>query len=59
MALEPSHDLAEAELWQRETEEAVKRFQQVNSLPATGQVDRATWDRMAEEYDLTCRCDEV
>ncbi|MBR3991775.1 MAG: peptidoglycan-binding protein, partial [Clostridia bacterium] len=42
-----------------ETEEAVKRFQQVNSLPATGQVDRATWDRMAEEYDLTCRCDEV
>ncbi|MBQ7474926.1 MAG: peptidoglycan-binding protein [Clostridia bacterium] len=40
------------------TTAAVRRFQTVNGLPATGEVDVATWNRMAEEYGLACRCDE-
>ena len=40
------------------TEEAVRRFQAVNGMPPTGTVDLATWNRMAQEYDLACRCDE-
>lgn len=33
-----------------ETTEAVRRFQQQFNLPVTGMVDRATWDRIYEEY---------
>ncbi len=40
------------------TAEAVRRFQEINGIPPTGNVDLGTWNRMAEEYDLACRCDE-
>ena len=33
------------------TESAVREFQRANSLPGTGQVDKITWDRMAEEFN--------
>ena len=39
MALEPSHDLAEAELWQRETEEAVTVLQYVGGSPLVASGD--------------------
>ena len=35
------------------TELVVREFQRVNMLPVTGRVDRATWKRLAEEYNET------
>ncbi len=32
-------------------EEAVREYQQMNSLPATGEVDSMTWDRVASDYE--------
>lgn len=32
------------------TEEAIRRFQGIHSLPRTGRVDRQTWNRLSEEY---------
>jgi len=40
------------------TEAAVRRFQEVNGMEPTGEVDLDTWNRLAEEYGLACRCDE-
>ncbi|MBR7032802.1 MAG: peptidoglycan-binding protein [Clostridia bacterium] len=40
------------------TEAAVRRFQAVNGMDPDGAVDLLTWNRMAEEYDLACDCDE-
>ena len=39
--------------------EAVRRFQEANGLTPSGEVDLDTWNRMAQEYDLACRCDEM
>ena len=36
-----------------ETENAVRIFQKINMLPISGRVDRATWSRLAEEYNET------
>ncbi len=36
-----------------ETSDAVKLFQKFNNLDVTGEVDSVTWDRLAEEYNLT------
>ncbi|MBR2916627.1 MAG: peptidoglycan-binding protein [Clostridia bacterium] len=33
-----------------ETKEAVRNFQRANNLPATGEVDTPTWNRIYEEY---------
>ena len=35
------------------TSEAVRLFQKFNRLDMTGNVDSVTWDRLAEEYNLT------
>ena len=34
-----------------ETENAVRLFQKINTLPITGIVDRLTWEHLAEEYN--------
>jgi len=34
------------------TEAAVRRFQEINRLPVTGAVDRRTWNRMAEQFNV-------
>ena len=39
----------------RATEEAVKQFQRVSGLPQTGVVNKATWNRLAEEFDLAVK----
>ncbi len=33
-----------------QTSRSVSEFQRINALPITGQVNRATWNRIAEEY---------
>ena len=38
-------------IWESQTEESVKDFQRKHSLPPTGKVDRATFDKLKEEYD--------
>ena len=40
------------------TEGAVREFQRVGGLDMTGRVDRRTWNRLAEEYDLAIRKNE-
>ncbi len=38
-------------IWDSRTEAAVKDFQREYSLPQTGKVDRATFDKLKEEYE--------
>lgn len=38
-------------IFDAETEEAVRIFQQINELEESGRVDRHTWNRMSEEYN--------
>ena len=40
------------------TAAAVREFQRVGGLDMTGRVDRRTWNRLAEEYDLAVRKNE-
>ena len=40
------------------TAAAVREFQRVGGLDITGRVDRRTWNRLAEEYDLAVRRNE-
>lgn len=35
-----------------QTADAVREFQRIQGLDATGQADRTTWQRLAEEFDL-------
>ena len=37
------------------TESAVREFQRAGGLEETGRVDRLTWNRLAEEYDIALR----
>ena len=39
-------------IYGQETLNAVAAFQRIHSLPVTGIVDEATWESIAEEYDL-------
>ena len=48
-ALEPSHDLTEAQTWQRETEEAVVVLQYVGGNPLTASEDVRPWLSLAEK----------
>lgn len=40
------------------TVNAVREFQRVGGLDMTGRVDRRTWNRLAEEYDIAVRGNE-
>ena len=40
------------------TEGAVREFQRIGGLDTTGRVDRRTWNRLAEEYDIAVRANE-
>lgn len=42
--------LAENGVFDTRTQNAVRQFQRIFALPQTGQVDRATWDTIAEVY---------
>ena len=44
-------DVPQSGLYDAETAAAVKRFQQIRGLPATGAVDRTTWNAIADAYD--------
>ncbi len=37
--------------YDRETSDAVRRFQGLNRLPQTGMVDKRTWDSLAQNYN--------
>lgn len=41
--------------YNEETENAVRTFQRISHLPQTGEIDRETWNRMAQEYDMTVK----
>ena len=43
-------DIVENGIFDDRTEAAIKEFQQANLLPVTGEVDRATWNRIIREY---------
>ncbi len=38
-----------------ETSNALKEYQRINMLPETGTLDRDTWDRLADDYNLILR----
>lgn len=37
-------------IFDEETEDAILRFQAIHGLPATGRLNRNTWNRLSEEY---------
>ena len=39
-------------VYDRETEDAIKDFQRRNSLPETGFTDKATWNELANQYNI-------
>jgi len=39
------------DLYDERVKNAVSEFQRVNMLPVTGETDKATWDRLADEFD--------
>ena len=39
------------DVYDAETENAVRAFQRIHGMEETGRVDRACWDRMAKEYN--------
>ncbi len=43
-------DIAESGIFDERTENAIRDFQAANLLPVTGEVDRATWNRIVREY---------
>lgn len=43
-------DIAESGTFDDKTQEAVRQFQLINGLPATGEVNKATWNRIVREY---------
>ena len=43
-------DVTESGVYDTETEQAIKSFQQINGLEPTGKVDAATWYRIVREY---------
>lgn len=46
-------ELSEGIRYDNRTENAVRIYQRKNGIPGTGQVDRATWDTLAREYNRT------
>ena len=38
-------------VYDRATEEAVRRFQQAQGMPVTGRVDQTTWERLFDRYE--------
>ena len=40
------------------TENAVREFQRIGGLDVTGRVDRLTWNRLSEEYNVAVRKNE-
>lgn len=43
-------DITESGVFDSATEQAIREFQAANLLPVTGQVDKATWNRIVREY---------
>ena len=43
-------DITESGTYDGATVEGVREFQKINGLPPTGEVDRATWNRIVREY---------
>ena len=43
-------DITESGTYDLQTENAIREFQIKNGLPATGEVNRATWNRIVREY---------
>ncbi len=48
-----AEDLEETGVYDTDTADAVKDFQKRNGLPQTGEVDRITWDTLANVYNRT------
>lgn len=42
-------------LFNQSTSDAIKRFQKLNRLDESGVLDKQTWNRLAEEYNLLVR----
>ena len=45
-------DVPQNGLFEERTEQAVKEFQRRNLLPATGKVDKQTWDSLINSYEM-------
>ena len=43
-------DITESGTFDAKTSDAVREFQIINGLPPTGNVDKATWNRIVREY---------
>ena len=43
-------DVAQSGTYDAQTQEAIRKFQQINGLDATGEVDEVTWNAIVREY---------
>lgn len=51
-------DLTESGVYDAQTQQAIREFQRINLLPETGEVDRATWNRIVREYSNLAKNDQ-
>ena len=51
--IEEINDVPIDGIWDSETARAISAFQKQQGLPVSGTVDRATWDLLKKEYDLS------
>lgn len=52
-------DIIESGIYDAETSDGIRKFQEINGLEATGEVDRATWNRIVREYSNIGRREEL
>lgn len=52
-------DIIESGIYDTETSDGIRKFQEINGLEATGEVDRATWNRIVREYSNIDRREEL
>lgn len=52
VAYDDFDDIAQSGIYDERTAEAIRKFQLINGLEPTGNVDKTTWDRLVRNYNV-------